>query len=58
MELPVLNRLVKTQSNDIYLCVCVCVSAGNQDLIHNLLLDSEIMFQLATRVWKSKDLNT
>ncbi|KAL2091274.1 hypothetical protein ACEWY4_013537 [Coilia grayii] len=30
----------------------------NQDLIHNLLLDSEILYQLATRVWKSKDLNT
>lgn len=30
----------------------------NQDLIHNLILDSRIIGQLASRVWKNKDLNS
>uniref|UniRef100_A0A8B9HIJ3 VWFA domain-containing protein n=1 Tax=Astyanax mexicanus TaxID=7994 RepID=A0A8B9HIJ3_ASTMX len=30
----------------------------DQGLIHNLILDSGIIWQLATRVWKNKDLNT
>ncbi|KAM4582748.1 voltage-dependent calcium channel subunit alpha-2/delta-2-like isoform 1-T1 [Fundulus diaphanus] len=29
----------------------------DQDLIHNLILDSRIIGQLASRVWKNKDLN-
>lgn len=34
-----------------------CVS-GDQGLIHNLILDSRIIGQLASRVWKNKDLNS
>ncbi|XP_051551133.1 voltage-dependent calcium channel subunit alpha-2/delta-2-like [Myxocyprinus asiaticus] len=30
----------------------------DQGLIHNLILDSGILWQLATRVWQNKDLNT
>ncbi|XP_046882204.1 voltage-dependent calcium channel subunit alpha-2/delta-2b [Hypomesus transpacificus] len=30
----------------------------DQGLIHNLILDSGIMWQLASRVWKNKDLNS
>uniref|UniRef100_A0A8C6TE67 Calcium channel, voltage-dependent, alpha 2/delta subunit 2b n=1 Tax=Neogobius melanostomus TaxID=47308 RepID=A0A8C6TE67_9GOBI len=30
----------------------------DQDLIHNLILDSRIIGQLASRVWKNKDLNS
>lgn len=32
-------------------------SAGDQGLIHNLILDSRLIGQLASRVWKNKDLN-
>lgn len=31
---------------------------GDQKLIHNLILDSRIIGQLASRVWKNKDLNS
>ncbi|XP_061074926.1 voltage-dependent calcium channel subunit alpha-2/delta-2-like [Conger conger] len=30
----------------------------NQGLLHSLILESDIIWQLATRVWKNKDLNT
>ncbi|XP_018606694.1 voltage-dependent calcium channel subunit alpha-2/delta-2-like isoform X1 [Scleropages formosus] len=30
----------------------------DQDLIHNLILESDIVWQLAARVWKNKNLNT
>lgn len=33
-------------------------AAGDQSLIHNLILDSRIIGQLASRVWKNKDLNS
>lgn len=36
---------------------CLLVS-GDQGLIHNLILDSRIIGQLASRVWKNKDLNS
>lgn len=32
--------------------------SGDQGLIHNLILDSRIIGQLASRVWKNKDLNS
>ncbi|KTF76401.1 hypothetical protein cypCar_00035260 [Cyprinus carpio] len=34
------------------------VLTGDQGLIHNLILDSGILWNLATRVWQNKDLNT
>uniref|UniRef100_A0A671LCP7 Voltage-dependent calcium channel subunit alpha-2/delta-2-like n=1 Tax=Sinocyclocheilus anshuiensis TaxID=1608454 RepID=A0A671LCP7_9TELE len=36
----------------------VMVLTGDQGLIHNLILDSGILWNLATRVWQNKDLNT
>lgn len=32
--------------------------AGDLGLVHNLILDSRIIGQLASRVWKNKDLNS
>ncbi|XP_054640519.1 voltage-dependent calcium channel subunit alpha-2/delta-2b isoform X2 [Dunckerocampus dactyliophorus] len=38
---------------------CIFLSIlGDQALIHNLILDSRIIGQLASRVWKNKDLNS
>lgn len=32
--------------------------SGDLGLVHNLILDSRIIGQLASRVWKNKDLNS
>ncbi len=38
--------------------MCLFCVSGDQGLIHNLILDSRIIGQLASRVWKNKDLNS
>ena len=35
----------------------MCVS-GDQGIIHNLILDSGIIGQLASKVWKNKDIHS
>uniref|UniRef100_A0A4W4E2V9 VWFA domain-containing protein n=1 Tax=Electrophorus electricus TaxID=8005 RepID=A0A4W4E2V9_ELEEL len=51
-----------TQFLENFLSLMVEITPESEDcdqgLIHNLILDSGIVWQLATRVWKNKDLNT
>uniref|UniRef100_A0AAR2KJ20 VWFA domain-containing protein n=1 Tax=Pygocentrus nattereri TaxID=42514 RepID=A0AAR2KJ20_PYGNA len=51
-----------TQFLENFLSLMVEITPESEDcdqgLIHNLILDSGIIWQLATRVWKNKDLNT
>uniref|UniRef100_W5L2N2 Calcium channel, voltage-dependent, alpha 2/delta subunit 2b n=1 Tax=Astyanax mexicanus TaxID=7994 RepID=W5L2N2_ASTMX len=49
-----------TQFLENFLSLMVEITPETEDdqgLIHNLILDSGIIWQLATRVWKNKDLN-
>lgn len=65
-----LNLMSVSASAGLSGCYCCCCRhtremvssavsfvAGDQGLIHNLILDSRIIGQLASRVWKNRDLN-